>query len=91
MTLTLGQMASHTHAAQGSNAGGNAVSPANGVWSIPTAARGLRAYDPGPGTSPPMNAQALSSVGNGQAHDNMMPYLTLNFCIALQGVYPQRP
>jgi microcystin-dependent protein len=35
--------------------------------------------------------QALSPAGGDQPHNNMMPYLTLNFCIALQGVYPQRP
>jgi microcystin-dependent protein len=34
--------------------------------------------------------QALSPAGGDQPHNNMMPYLTLNFCIALQGVYPPR-
>jgi microcystin-dependent protein len=32
----------------------------------------------------------LSLTGNSQPHNNMQPYLTLNFCIALQGVYPPR-
>jgi microcystin-dependent protein len=35
--------------------------------------------------------QALSISGGDQPHNNMMPYLTLNFCIALQGVFPARP
>ncbi|MCX6982626.1 MAG: tail fiber protein [Verrucomicrobia bacterium] len=35
-------------------------------------------------------AQAVSPVGGSLPHNNMMPYLTLNFCIALQGVYPPR-
>jgi microcystin-dependent protein len=35
--------------------------------------------------------QALSITGGGQPHNNLMPYLTLNFCIALQGIFPQRP
>jgi microcystin-dependent protein len=34
---------------------------------------------------------AVSLVGGSGPHDNMMPSLVLNFCIALQGVYPQRP
>jgi len=34
---------------------------------------------------------ALSISGGGQPHNNMMPYLGLNFCIALQGVFPPRP
>ncbi|HEY0320624.1 MAG TPA: tail fiber protein [Pyrinomonadaceae bacterium] len=37
-----------------------------------------------------MNFQALSVAGNSLPHNNMMPYLTLNFCIALQGVFPPR-
>jgi len=34
--------------------------------------------------------QALAPAGGDQPHNNMQPYLTLNFCIALQGVYPPR-
>jgi microcystin-dependent protein len=37
-----------------------------------------------------MNPQALGITGGGLPHDNMPPYLTLNFIIALQGVYPAR-
>jgi microcystin-dependent protein len=36
------------------------------------------------------NDQALAPAGGDQPHNNMQPYLTLNFCIALQGVYPPR-
>jgi len=35
--------------------------------------------------------QAIGLTGGGLPHNNMQPYLTLNFCIALQGVFPQRP
>jgi microcystin-dependent protein len=90
VTLTLAQMPAHVHAINGSNAGGDQNSPAGGLWSIASAARGLKMYDPAPGTSPPMNAQAFSATGGNQAHDNMMPYLVLNYCIALQGIYPSR-
>jgi len=38
-----------------------------------------------------MDFNALAPVGSSQPHNNMMPYLTLNFCIALQGVFPSRP
>lgn len=38
-----------------------------------------------------MSPQALPPAGGGLPHNNMQPYLTLNFCIALQGVFPQRP
>ncbi len=46
-------------------------------------------YAGGPLTQP-MDPSAIGLSGNGQPHNNMMPYLTLNFCIAVQGVYPSR-
>jgi microcystin-dependent protein len=39
----------------------------------------------------PMAFQALAPAGGGLPHNNMQPYLTLNVCIALQGIFPQRP
>lgn len=43
-------------------------------------------------SAPNANAspEALTPAGGDQPHNNMMPYLTLNFCIALQGVFPPR-
>jgi len=38
-----------------------------------------------------MAPQSLALAGGGLPHNNMQPYLTLNFCIALQGIFPQRP
>jgi microcystin-dependent protein len=38
----------------------------------------------------PMNAAAVGTTGGGQAHENRQPYLTLNFIVALQGVFPSR-
>jgi microcystin-dependent protein len=43
------------------------------------------------GSSPTqMNIGALTPQGKSQAHNNMQPYLTLNFIIALQGIFPPR-
>lgn len=39
----------------------------------------------------PMAFQALSPAGGSLPHNNMQPYLTVNFCIAMQGVFPARP
>lgn len=39
----------------------------------------------------PMAPQSLAPAGGSQPHNNMMPYLTLNYCIALQGIFPPRP
>jgi microcystin-dependent protein len=38
----------------------------------------------------PFSDQALAPAGGDQPHNNMQPYLTLSFCIALQGVFPPR-
>jgi microcystin-dependent protein len=43
-----------------------------------------------PASNGNLSPQALPIQGNSQPHNNMQPYLTLNFCIALQGVYPPR-
>jgi microcystin-dependent protein len=50
---------------------------------------GLQPYTPS-GPSSMMAPQAIAPAGGGQPHNNMQPYLTLNFCIALRGVYPPR-
>lgn len=48
------------------------------------------AYTPSANTVQ-MSDEALTPTGGDLPHNNMMPYLTVNFCIALQGVYPARP
>ena len=48
-------------------------------------------YKTNPAANATMAFQAIAPAGGGLPHNNMQPYLTLNFCIALQGVFPQRP
>jgi microcystin-dependent protein len=48
-------------------------------------------YAPTGPTAAQLSATAVAPAGGGQPHNNMQPYLTLNFCIALQGVFPARP
>jgi microcystin-dependent protein len=52
---------------------------------------GVFAYQPSNAGLQMMAPQALPPAGGGLPHNNMQPYLTLNFCIALQGIFPQRP
>jgi microcystin-dependent protein len=47
-------------------------------------------YSPADGNLQAMAANALATVGGSQAHLNMQPYLALNFCIALQGIFPSQ-
>jgi microcystin-dependent protein len=84
-TLTLSEMPSHTHQAKGSSDGPGSPSPSNAYWPSNT---GFAPYDSVTNTT--MAPAAVSNIGGSQPHNNMSPYLVLNFCIALQGVFPSR-
>jgi microcystin-dependent protein len=94
VTLLTSNLPPHSHAAYGQQIGtGTTRSPtpdANSFLSNCTA--GNQLYD---STTPVVNAQfapnAISPSGGSLPHDNMQPYLALNFCIAQYGVYPSRP
>ena len=83
-TLIISEMPAHTHLAVGSANAPSVVTPAGNLWS----AQSTAAYSPSPTTS--LNPASIGSLGGSQPHDNMSPYLTLNFCVALQGVFPSR-
>jgi microcystin-dependent protein len=51
---------------------------------------GVRAYQPAAANVQPMAMQSLPLQGGGLPHSNLQPYLTLTFCIALQGIFPPR-
>lgn len=52
---------------------------------------GVAAYQPNAVGLEMMSPNALSPAGGSLPHNNMQPYLTVNFCIALQGIFPPRP
>ena len=87
-SLTVSEMPAHNHVLQGSNSVGDAVNPR------PLNTGGaVFARDPGSAYGAAANLVALApgsvtNVGGSQPHQNMQPYLTLNFCIALQGIFP---
>lgn len=82
--LSVPELPGHTHAVQANSATANAESPASGTWSSRTNANMFGSANP----DTTMNSQAVGNSGQGQAHENMSPYLVLNFCIAVQGIYP---
>jgi microcystin-dependent protein len=55
------------------------------------ASQNAAAFAPSNSATVMMAPQSLPPAGGGLPHNNMQPYLTLNFCIALQGIFPQRP
>jgi microcystin-dependent protein len=77
-------MPAHTHIAQGSNNDGDNVIPTSNVFGV---VAGL--YGP-PAALTSLQPAAISNVGGSQPHENRQPFLTLNFCIALQGIFPSR-
>lgn len=91
VTLLSGQAGIHTHAVNCYNAEGTDNSPNNTILATSgTDSRGNTIYTSTPGTTVGMNNQQLGLTGNGLPHNNMSPYTTLNYCIALQGIYPPR-
>ncbi len=91
VTVLATQLPAHAHQLQAfvGRGGDNHNVPAASD-SLSTSADGL-AYIPS-SPAPPLTALAptLATVGGSQPHNNLMPYLTLNFCIALTGIYPTR-
>jgi len=85
-TLSSNEMPQHTHILEGTNTAGN---PASGPSGNVFANAGTDVYND-PQSLTPMNSGVVLHTGGSQAHDNMQPYLALNFCIALQGLFPSR-
>src|SRR5438132_14317736 len=84
-TLNLSEMPAHTHAVMGTEDNATSSTPAGNFWAKP----GQNAYANAAPDSP-LNPLAVTNVGGSQPHDNMSPYLVLNFIIALQGIFPSQ-
>lgn len=84
-TVTVAEMPLHAHAVAGTSATATTrlVGPSVGL----AESTGSAAYSP-PSSPVPMAANALGSTGTSQPHENRQPFLTLSFCIALQGIFP---
>ena len=86
-TLTAQQMPSHSHAMAASNATATVQSPANAVLAKPVT---LSAPYHDPAAMAPSPSGPLGMAGGGAGHNNMQPYLVVNFIIALTGNFPPR-
>ena len=85
-TLSIAEIPTHTHAANASAAAGNNVVPTGAVLGSPLSL----SYRPADTGLTSMVPGTLANVGGSQAHLNMQPFLTLSFCIALQGIFPSQ-
>lgn len=88
VSLLESEIPSHSHALMSLGAPANRTNPIGNVLARP--ATGLAYVPPAGAPLVSMASNALAPAGGDQPHNNMQPYLTLYFCIALQGVYPPR-
>lgn len=83
-TLSASEMTAHTHFLSGAGKDGTSALP-NGLL-LGAFSLGYRA----PSNLTPLLDKTVTYVGGSQAHENMSPYLVINFCIALQGIFPSQ-
>lgn len=82
--VSVQEMPQHTHTGQASSANGDFNRPTGSVL-----AAALNAYRP-PDNLVGLKSSTVTNAGGSQAHNNMQPFIALNFCIALQGLFPSR-
>ncbi|MCX7571872.1 tail fiber protein [Tumebacillus sp. DT12] len=94
VTLLTTEMPGHNHAPQAINVQGTTVDPTGSYWSqsvaegLPGLETQIPLFNPTPDT--PMSPVALNVAGGSQPHNNMQPYLAMNYIICLQGEFPSR-
>jgi microcystin-dependent protein len=86
-TLSISELPMHVHGAYASSTAASSGAPSNGRVLSQSAGSNLYAAATNLVTMAP---NALANVGGSQAHTNMQPFLVLNFCIALQGIFPSQ-
>lgn len=88
VTLQSSQIPQHTHTAGYSTGDATARNPTHGLFGK-TGNNSI--YAPASGTPQvPLNSTTIGLAGGNQPHSNLQPYLVLNFCVALNGIYPSR-
>src|SRR5882762_6944014 len=83
-TLSIAELPTHVHTAVAAGAVGTIPTPAGAFLGQST----QKPYSPPDNNLVALNAASLATAGGSQAHLNMQPFLTLNFSIALQGIFP---
>lgn len=85
ITLTAAEIAAHTHSVKASTAVADQTVPTDRILGADDIYR-----NPEAANMTALRSGTVTNAGGGQAHDNMQPFLALDFCIALQGLFPSR-
>lgn len=88
VTLISTEMPMHNHIPMGTTIDANQATPAGNAWGSENTGT-LNLYVSGPENAV-LNPMAIGLAGGSMPHNNMQPYLVINFCIALQGIFPAR-
>jgi microcystin-dependent protein len=90
-TLSVQELPSHTHTLSGNPSGATTNVPTGNVLARGQAGNNpMNYYDTSQTNLVAMNAASIGNTGSSQPHENMQPYLTLTFAIALQGIFPSQ-
>ena len=87
-TLSIAEIPTHTHVLNASSQQGNSPHPRFGATGHVLASDPGNAYSANTNSLTALNPGSVTNSGGSQAHLNMQPFLTLSFCIALQGIFP---
>jgi microcystin-dependent protein len=95
VTLLQSEMPAHTHSLVAKTGPAAGVNPSNalignGAWTSGTSFGAITTYSTDTSSLSQMNPQTLGVAGADLPHNNLMPYCVVNYCIALQGVFPPR-
>jgi microcystin-dependent protein len=83
-TLTMSEMPAHTHFLNGTTLTSNVAAPSGAIFADVVG----QIYSGATSNLTTLAPASVTNVGGSQAHENMMPYLVLSFCIALIGIFP---
>jgi microcystin-dependent protein len=87
-TLAFGAMPVHTHTLNAVSSGSTSSNVQTAVGASLATSTPNSIYTTGISNLGTLNAGTVANIGGSQAHQNMQPFLVLNFCIALQGIFP---